>query len=189
MIKRVALVVVVGVVSLATLPYSIPVLAVVGVVKWYRRHKVAQLDRMVPAYRLYELQLSQLEKRLSTTVRETETLARMKYTAWKIRHEKEKQYFIVHGVQFPQTARRAQEDQMFYTLERRMQDEQRRFEEEARRIERDEFWRLADERRQQLAIEDQRETQAQQMELQQARMQAEREALEMIAKASARDLA
>lgn len=188
MMKRAALVVVGGVVSLVTLPYSVPVLVVVGVVWWHRRRKVARLDRMVPAYRLYELQLAQLEKRLAETVRETEALTRMKYTAWKIRHEKERQYFITHGVSFPQTARRAQEDQMFSALERRMQDEQQRFQEEARRIEREEQWRLESEQRQQLSIEDQRETQAQQMELQRARIEAEREALEMIAKASARDL-
>jgi hypothetical protein len=187
--KRVILIVIVGAASLATLPYSVPVLVVAGGVAWVRRRR---LDRMIPTARVYELQLTRLEQRLAEATRETEALVRVKYTAWKLRHQKERQYFIAHGVTLPQTAMRAREDEMFALLEQRMRDEQKRFRDELRQAERDERYRLD---RQQRQLEDQsreeeaRRLAAEQQVLEQARMEAEKEAALIIAKALQQDLA
>ncbi|MGE4281464.1 MAG: hypothetical protein AB7G62_17910, partial [Magnetospirillum sp.] len=135
------------------------------------------------ALRVYELQLAELQKRLATATRETEALTRIKYTAWKLRIEKERQYFIAHGVTLPQTPRRAREDEMFARLEQRMREEEQRFLAEAARIEQAERYRLQDQRRQD-------ENQAigqQQHELHLARLEAEKEAAALVARALRED--
>lgn len=182
-------IVIVGAASLATLPYSVPVLVVAGGVAWVRHRR---LDRMIPTARVYELQLAELERRLAEATRETEALVRVKYTAWKLRHQKERQYFVAHGVSLPQTEMRAREDEMFSRLEQRMQDEQKRFREELRQAERLERRRLEFQQQQ---IEDQSREEkslrlaAEQQSLEQARIEAEKEAALIIAKALQQDLA
>lgn len=181
MMKRAALFVVIGVVSLATLPYSLAVLLVGGGVVWYRRRNGSA---MVPTASQVDFGLDALERRLAAAIRETEAQTRTTYTAWKLSREKEKQYFLAHGVTLPRTDLRAREDEMFSRLEQRMKEEQQRFEDEARRIERQEHLRLEDHRRQ----EDDERIAAQQRELELARIQAEHDAVAALAKALHQDM-
>lgn len=180
-----------GVVTLAAFPYSVvPALLIVAVVV-YRRSGAALATRPASPIAVYEAQLRDLEDRLEQHVRETELLTRIRYTEWKIRQEKDRQHYLRSGIRFPKTGWDSEQDAIFYQLERRIEEEQRRFEDEARRIEREERWRLDDEQRRQLALEDHSKAaaiQAQQAELARARMAAECQAAETIAKALRADL-
>lgn len=133
---------------------------------------------------LYRQQLLNLEDRLQQHIQETELLTRIRYTEWKIRQERDRQHYLSAGIRFPRTTWDSEQDAIFYQLERRMEQEQTRFDEEARRIEREERYRLEDQRRR-----DDYEAQAQrQREIELARLQAEREAAEIIARTLKQDL-
>lgn len=141
--KRIALIAAVGLASLATLPYSLPVLVVAAVVVHYRRQRVA-----VPRSVLFRQELDALEARLREEVRETETLAKIRYTKWKLDKEAEKRHYITHGVHFPRTRWQDEQDRFFAELEKRMATEQQRFAEDAHRIEHAERLKIEDQRRQ-----------------------------------------
>lgn len=181
--KRIALIVGVGLASLATLPYSIPVLAGVAVIVKFRR-KRATVTRSV----LYQQELDSLEKRLREEVRETEVLAKIKFARWKLDKEVEKKYYVEHGVMFPRTAWQDEQDSFFSELERRLADEQQKFQEEVRKVEYHEQQKIEDQRREADAEKSAQLTQRKQ-EIELARINAERDAAEKIAAALRADLA
>lgn len=181
--KRIALIAAVGLASLATLPYSLPVLVVAAVVVHCRRQR-----NVVPRSVLFRQELDALEARLREEVRETETLAKIRYTKWKLDREAEKRHYIAHGVHFPRTRWQDEQDRFFAELEKRMATEQQRFAEDARRIEHAERLKIEDQRRQAGAAETAKLAE-QQRQLEEARLAAEREAADKIAAALRADLA
>lgn len=183
-VKRPLVIVAVVVASLATFPFSVPVLIVAWIVHRYRKERA--IKRHYPSTAtVYQYQLEYLENALREAVRESELMARIKYTVWKIKKEKEKQYYIAHGVTFPATPLEIEQDRIFGAMERRLEQERLRFEEETRRIEREERRKLEDQRRQ----EEDGRLEAQRHELELARIQAERQAAEMMARTLREDLA
>lgn len=181
--KGAVLVAVVLVLTVATFPYSVPVVIVAAGVMWYRQRSRA-VTRPTGGG-AYDGPIAELERRLTDAIRETEARTHMKYSAWKLRQQQERQYFLDHGVTMPETDTRSREDAMFRSLEWRMEEEKKRFHDEALRIEQEERLKLEDLRQR----EDAAVIAARQHELELARIQKERDAAEAIAKALQGDLA
>ncbi|MBF0548875.1 MAG: hypothetical protein HQM08_30935 [Candidatus Riflebacteria bacterium] len=158
------------------------------------------LDGSAPL-ELYRKELARLETELADTVAKTETIARIKYTKWRLDKEKEKLYLLQHGVTFPRTGYQDQLDEFFGGMERRLEEQRRDFEYRSREIEHHEQARIEDQREHEIALLEARGATNRQAEqaairaaerdrlaLEQARIAAGREAAELLAKALADDL-
>lgn len=80
-------------------------------------------------------ELDALERRLREERRNTELLAKLSYTRWKLRQEQEKQYAIRYGVTMPSTTLQREQHEFFAAMERRIENEHLRFLEEQRATE------------------------------------------------------
>ena len=147
-------------------------------------------------------ELDSLQQRLSQLVSESELLMQISYTKWKIDREKERQIYLTHGVTFPETQLRRQQDEFFFRLESRMEQERADFQNRMREIEWQEQRRIEDERAREIALTEAQGAECRRAEqeaisraagherhaIEQARIAAGREAAELLARALAGDL-
>ena len=114
----------------------------------------------------------------------------------------ERQIYLTHGVTFPETQLRRQQDEFFFRLESRMEQERAAFQNRMREIEWQEQRRIEDERAREIALTEAQGAECRRAEqeaisraagherhaIEQARIAAGREAAELLARALAGDL-
>jgi hypothetical protein len=167
-----------------------------------KKAEAVKLDTADNRIRSYRAELSTLERTLSDTVREAETLAHVKYTQWKVDKEKEKLYWLKDVVSFQRTPRQVEFDSFFEEMELRLEQRKREFDTRSRDIEYQEQRRIEYHRKHEVdllttqsaetrraeqeainrAAEDERHA------LERERIEAGRQAAEMMARALAGDL-
>ena len=142
---------------------------------------------------IYRGELDSLRQRLSQLVSESELLMQISYTKWKINREKERQIYLVHGVTFPETQLRQQQNDFFCRLESRMEQERVASQNLMREIEWHEQHRIEDDRAREIALteaQDAESRRAEQGAINRAAAQERQalEAAELLARALAADL-
>ena len=135
-------------------------------------------------------------------MREAEAIAHVKYTQWKVCKEKEKLYWIKDGVRFQRTAHQLEFDGFFEEMERRLDQPKRDFDARSRDIEYQEQRRIEDHRKHEVALITAQDTETRRAEqeavnrtaeeqrhaLERERIEAGKQAAEMLAQALAGDL-